>query len=240
MSFLDLSGVVALWNKAKASFGGTLSVSGPTITLENKADTPTNLSQVTIPNANASTAGVMSSADKSKLDGVAPSANNYTHPAFTAQGSGMYKITVDANGHVVGAVAVSKGDITSLGIPGQDTNTTYGVASASANGLMASADKSKLDAIDTRISTAIASANVGHSVYQGTVAKEADISGTAYKKGWYWVVGTAGTYCGEKCESGDFIYANSDKVSAFSAAHFDIVQANLAAITVEELNAVLV
>lgn len=240
MSFLDLSGVVAFWNKAKASFGGSLSVSGPTITLKNKADTPTNLSQVTIPNATTSTAGVMSASDKSKLDGVAQSANNYSHPTFAARGSGLYKITVDANGHVCDVVSVSKTDITSLGIPAQDTNTTYGVATASVNGLMASADKSKLDAIDTRISTAIASANVGHSVYQGTVSKELDISATSYKKGWYWVVGTSGTYCGDKCDPGDFIYANSDKGSAFSAAHFDIVQANLAAITVDELNAVLV
>ena len=39
--------------------------------------------------------------------------------------------------------AVVKADITALGIPG--TNTTYGVATQSANGLMSAADKTKLD-----------------------------------------------------------------------------------------------
>ena len=35
------------------------------------------------------------------------------------------KITVDSKGHVSGATAVAKSDITALGIPGQDTNTVY-------------------------------------------------------------------------------------------------------------------
>ena len=61
----------------------------------------------------------------------------YTHPAYTARGAGLYKITVDATGHISVVTAVAKEDITALGIPGQDTNTTYSVfkaASASAAG----------------------------------------------------------------------------------------------------------
>lgn len=50
---------------------------------------------------------------------------NYTHPAFTARNSGLYKITVNNQGHVTNVAAVSKADITALGIPGQDTNTVY-------------------------------------------------------------------------------------------------------------------
>lgn len=42
----------------------------------------------------------------------------YTHPAYTAKTSGLYKITVDATGHVSAATAVVKDDITALGIPG--------------------------------------------------------------------------------------------------------------------------
>lgn len=45
--------------------------------------------------------------------------------------------------------AISKADIVALGIPGQDTNTTYGVVTASVNGLMSSVDKSKLDGVAT-------------------------------------------------------------------------------------------
>lgn len=49
----------------------------------------------------------------------------YTHPSHTAKSSGLYKITVDSSGHVSAATAVAKSDITALGIPGSDTNTTY-------------------------------------------------------------------------------------------------------------------
>ena len=49
----------------------------------------------------------------------------YTHPAYEPEANGLYKITIDATGHVSTATAVVKTDITDLGIPAQDTNTTY-------------------------------------------------------------------------------------------------------------------
>lgn len=49
----------------------------------------------------------------------------YTHPAYTARAAGLYKITVDAQGHVSAVVAVAKADLTSLGVPGQDTVYTH-------------------------------------------------------------------------------------------------------------------
>ena len=73
----------------------------------------------------------------------------YTHA--TAKGSaftsGLYKITTNAQGHVTAATAVAKSDITGLGIPAQDT--TYSAATTSTAGLMSTADKSKLDGIET-------------------------------------------------------------------------------------------
>ena len=70
----------------------------------------------------------------------------YTHPTYTAKTSGLYKITVDGTGHVSGATAVAKSDITGLGIPAQDT--TYSEATTSKAGLMSAADKATLDALD--------------------------------------------------------------------------------------------
>lgn len=75
--------------------------------------------------ATQSVSGFMSAADKTKLDGIAAGANNYTHPAYTAKSSGFYKVAVDGTGHVSATTAVTKDDITSLGIPGSDTNTHY-------------------------------------------------------------------------------------------------------------------
>lgn len=61
--------------------------------------------------------------------------------------AGLYKITTNAQGHVTAATAVTKGDITALGIPSQDT--TYSVATQTQNGLMSATDKKKLDGIAT-------------------------------------------------------------------------------------------
>ena len=74
-------------------------------------------------------------AEKTKLSGIAEGANKYTHPTYTAQKSGLYKVTVDAAGHVSGATAVAKADITALGIPAQDTTySNMAAATASAAG----------------------------------------------------------------------------------------------------------
>ena len=57
----------------------------------------------------------------------------YTHPSHAAKAAGLYKVTVDAEGHVSAAEAVTKTDITGLGIPAQDTtytDVTAGGASA--------------------------------------------------------------------------------------------------------------
>ncbi len=95
--------------------------------------------------ATQSTNGLMSAADKTKLDGIAENANNYTHPGYTARASGLYKVTVDGTGHVSAATAVAKSDITALGIP--ESDTTYSAATTSAEGLMSAADKTKLDGV---------------------------------------------------------------------------------------------
>ena len=89
--------------------------------------------------------GLMPAADKAKLDGVEAGANKFVHPSYTAHAAGLYKVTVDGTGHVSAATAVAKADITGLGIPAQDT--TYTAATSAKDGLMAKADKVKLDAV---------------------------------------------------------------------------------------------
>lgn len=85
--------------------------------------------------------------EKEKLAGIAEGANNYTHPAYTEQASGFYKVTVDATGHVSAVTAVTKADITGLGIPAQDTTYKPAVANG-ADGLMTGVDKAKLDGME--------------------------------------------------------------------------------------------
>ena len=101
--------------------------------------------------------GLMSAADKKKLDNIAAGANNYSLPAATASVLGGVKLGSDtAQSVVANAVsatasrtyAVQKNASGQLvvNVPWSDTNTTYNAATQSVNGLMSAADKKKLDA----------------------------------------------------------------------------------------------
>ena len=82
--------------------------------------------------------GLMSSTDKAKLDGIAASANNYVHPAYTTRSIDTTGVDVldtftsDAIGSVTG--------ITTRTLPNATTSTA---------GVMSAADKTKLDGIAT-------------------------------------------------------------------------------------------
>ena len=76
---------------------------------------------------------------ETKLKGIAESANNYTHPTS----SGNKHIP---SGGSSGQILRWSADGTAVW--GNDNNTTYSVATSSANGLMSSSDKSKLDNIE--------------------------------------------------------------------------------------------
>lgn len=92
------------------------------------------------------------------------------------------------------------------------------------------------------VHSAIDAAKVGAAMFQGTVNSATAISGlSAYSKGWYWVVGTAGTYAGQTCEIGDMIFCVTDRGSSYSAADFSVVQNNLdlAAITNGEIDTIV-
>lgn len=156
MAYLDQSGLEALWAKVKnwtnsvhahSMSKGASSQDGLQLMLKNGAQTPGTLATVTITkgditalgipgsdttygNATQSANGLMSAADKKKLDGVEAGANKYVHPtsAAGAKSAGLYKVATDAQGHVTGATAVTKSDITALGIPGSQPTVPEWVA----------------------------------------------------------------------------------------------------------------
>ena len=57
--------------------------------------------------------------------------NDYSHPAGSgaSKSTGLYKFSTDSTSHISGVTAVTKSDITALGIPSSDTNTTYSFSS---------------------------------------------------------------------------------------------------------------
>lgn len=129
---------------AAPAFGGTFTVSQITSNATGHVTGATDRT-VTIPNTAATTsaAGLMSASDKTKLDGIATGANNYSLPTASSSTLGGVKTTstVTSTSGLTACPIIS-------GVPYyKDTNTTYGTATTSANGLMSSTDKSKLDGI---------------------------------------------------------------------------------------------
>ena len=60
-----------------------------------------------------------------------PTGSGYVHPTYDSYSSGLYKVEVDELGHVSGATAVTKSDITNLGIPSSNTLNTAGSTNTS-------------------------------------------------------------------------------------------------------------
>ena len=74
-------------------------------------------------------ASVPSGAKFTDTDTKVTSVDNHYKGSLGAKSSGLYKVAIDAAGHITGATAVAKADITALGIPGSDTNTDTKVTS---------------------------------------------------------------------------------------------------------------
>lgn len=100
-------------------------------------------------NASQSTNGLMSAADKKKLDGIANGANNFTYSLPTASATVLGGVKTGSNiTNTGGVLSLTKANVTSaLGYTPPTTNTTYGNATTSSSGLMSSSDKSKLNGI---------------------------------------------------------------------------------------------
>ncbi len=88
--------------------------------------------------ASQSANGLMSAADKKKLDGIATGANKYTYTHPTTAGNKH----IPAGG---AAGQILRWSAAGTAVWGADNNTTYSVATTRANGLMSTTDKSRLD-----------------------------------------------------------------------------------------------
>ena len=214
--FLDLAGLSHYDSKIKAVSAGGISIAGKVVTLS--AISGAVLGTITVPDTVYSLAtetadGLMSKADFAKLAGIAAGATKveesttngnvkingtevvvYEPATYTAhEDAALYKITVTETGAVSTATAVTKADITALGIPAQDT--TYGLASATADGLMSKADFAKLDGV-----AAGAQANVieavsvnGSALPINSKGVNIDLSGYALKADFTSVLSWKGT-----------------------------------------------
>lgn len=166
---LDSQGLAYYDGKLKEIVGGSLSADGLTVKLLSVSGKVIGTATVVVPtyeNASSTKDGLLSSELFVKLDEIQEGATKvedsttngnvkingvetevYKHPTAKQASSGLYKIATDANGHITAVTAVTKADITGLGIPSE--NTTYNDVTTSANGLMLATDKVKLNGIET-------------------------------------------------------------------------------------------
>lgn len=82
---------------------------------------------LTLPTATSSSAGVMSAADKTKLDGIAANANNYSLPTASSTTLGGVKIGTNIT-NSSGTISITKNNVTNaLGYTPPTKDTTYSV-----------------------------------------------------------------------------------------------------------------
>lgn len=158
-------------------------------------NTSTTTRYIKIKNATTTASGLLSSTDKTKLNGIAEGAEVNVNADWNAA-SGDAQIL---NKPTLGAAA-AKGVVTSI-----------------------SSDSTNLPTV-TAVKDYVSTAVTGAAAFQGTAPTT--FAPTNYKAGYYWVVGTAGTYVGQACEAGDMIFATQNGTS-YSAADFDVIQTNL-------------
>lgn len=122
-SWLDRAGAVHLWKTIEAMLGTKVDkiegfgLSSNDYTTEEKE----KLASLSDPDvATTENNGLMSSADKAKLDGIEAGANNYTHPVYEAKQAGLYRISVDNTGHVATADKMTSEELTAEGVSPAD------------------------------------------------------------------------------------------------------------------------
>lgn len=108
----------------------------------------TQITSAYFPEVESATPGMMLPDDKNKLDGIENNANNYSLPTASSTIKGGITLGYSQNNKNY-PVALDNSGKAYVNVPWTDTNTTYGLATSTNDGLMSRVDKVKIDGIDT-------------------------------------------------------------------------------------------
>lgn len=169
---VSVANVKALDDKRRAEYAAKIEIDGTTVNLKNAAGgtiATATTQDTTYTEATQGASGLMSAADKTKLDGIESGANNYTLPVANGATLGGVKVgsgvdvtddgtisvkayelpaaTENALGGVK-AKAGTQGDGVGLEIDSTTQKAYIPVATTAANGAMSMADKVKLDGVE--------------------------------------------------------------------------------------------
>lgn len=217
-----------------ATLGSYLTVVNLGVTTTSTAVTITNSAgaNAVINNATPTVPGVMSAADKAKLDAIAANANNYVHPSINP---GVHPFDTEITG---GLLIPSQLVVNALGhlvtIKGR-TLTAADLAAVLFNNAVNNGTNTTWSStkIYTEIQAAIAQAQTGALTYRGdynpVTNTPAITTLTTVKTGFTYVVSVAGTFLTEDVEAGDMIIAKKDSPLAV-LANWQLVNKNIPAI----------
>lgn len=171
--------------------------------------------------ATSSAHGLMTAADKAKLDGIASGATKVSVDASLSATS-----TNPVQNKAVNSAIAARAPLASPALTGTPTAPT---PAAGSNGTQVATTAFVVNAVNAAITASVS--------YQGAANAYSDVTKVSYKPGWYWFVRTAGTYAGQLCEAGDMIIANAAKGAAARDSDFDVIQSNVDYVTAEDVKA---
>lgn len=174
--------------------------------------------------------GAVTAADD-LLDGSHASDNTIKYAPYTSKGAGhLYSGTTDPT------------NTNRLNYDGAFYATNFnGKTLGQGNSSLTTSDTTKIPT-SAEVAEFVANAQVGAAMFQGVIKSGTSITNlpsTGYKKGWYWIVGTAGTYAGQVCEVGDTIFCVKDYASGSAAnSDFNVLQNNIETISTGEIDSI--
>jgi hypothetical protein len=211
------------WGAAPAT--GVTSVTGTAPIASSGGATPA----ISISAATTSAAGSMSSADKTKLDGIAANANNYTHPNHSG----------DVTSVGDGATTIANDAVTNAKLANMATSTIKGRATAGTGDpedLSASSVRTLLNTDQVTDSRTPLSHTHGNITNAGAIGTTANLP---LRTGTNGVVeaGSFGTSAGTFCEGNDARLLNNVKSITTGISGADAVT-NIVSLTQAEYNAI--
>lgn len=200
------------------------------------------------------TAGSTDSSSKLYLIGAtSQAANPQTYSSSKVYETDGALVADSFNGISIGTSGFVGAFVLSTGTKSLTVNSSYTLAEACTKAVdtsITSGSTSTNLPTSQAVAAYIATQMTGAATFQGTLVAsgtpssntwdEDDIEGASYKKGWYWVCQTAGTYTGKVLEVGDMLFCVNDKGSSYAASDFTAVQNNLVEMTAEEVDAICV
>lgn len=148
--------------------------------------------------------------------------NNYVHPAGSApsKASGFYKFSTDSTSHIASVTAVTKADITALGIPAQNTNTTYTFANGSTGNFTVTPSGGSAQTVSVG-----KPANAGNADTVGGISPSAFVKKAGDTMTGNLTVGNTNSYCCVLRTDGVFIIKATPTVGDWNRG-YEFVNAN--------------